>query len=324
MADGAELIPAEGSAATRTILFADIVDSTGILRTHGEEGGRELIVSCLAVMASATEECKGVVLDRIGDEIMCLFEEPDAAAHAAAQLQQRVSEGHAKGELGCPMRIRVGLEHGTITKVGGELYGTTIHAAKRLVDTAKAGQILTTKDTLEHLGPLRRRMERYFDSIVLKGMAGELDIHELLWDTSVTMVPTGRPRRRRAVKATTLDLKYGDVEVRVDANHPRVTLGRDTACTVRLDGNAVSRMHARIIWDRGKVRLEDVSTNGTCIETDCGTVHTLHHDGMEISGRGHIRCGCLGREEDAALVRYDCGEGEAPSPPAAPEAPAAD
>ena len=253
MADRAELVPAEGSAATRTILFADIVDSTGILRNHGDEKGREL--------------------------------------------------------LGCPMRIRVGLEHGSITKVGGELYGTTIHAAKRLVDTAKAGQILTTKDTLEHLGPLRRRMERYFDSIVLKGMAGEMDVHELLWDTSVTMVPTGRPqRRRREIKSTVLDLKYGDTEVRVDANQPRVTLGRDTACTVRLQGNAVSRMHARIVWDRGKVRLEDVSTNGTCIETDCGTVHTLHHDGMEIVGRGQIRCGCLGREEDAALIRYDCTE----------------
>ncbi len=295
------------STETKTVLFADIVDSTGLYDEKGDDVARGLLVQCLDLMTKVVEESKGVVEDRIGDEVLCTFDEPDAAAHAASQLHQRVQDGHAAGELECPMQVRIGLEHGPIMRTPEGLFGTTIHTAARLVALAKAGQILTTKTTLDQLGPIRRRMERYFDTVVLKGIASEQDIHELLWDTSLTVVPTGRPKRRvRAAGTEAVELTFQDKTIRVDAAQPRITLGRDSTCTLRLEGSAVSRLHARVNWNRGKVRVEDVSTNGTCVEPEGGSVRAYHHDGGELDGHGIIRCGCLGPESDAAQVTYRC------------------
>lgn len=311
MTDVDETGPADDATEAKTVLFADIVDSTRLFDERGDAVARGLLVRCLDLMASVVGDCKGRVEDRIGDELLITFDDPDAAAHAAGQLHQRIQDGHAKGELDCPMRIRIGLEHGPIMRTTEGLFGTTIHTAARLVALAKAGQILTTKTTLDRFGPLRRRMERYYDTIVLKGIACEQDIHELLWDTSVTMVPTGRPRRRREAGTAAVEICYGDKTIRVDAGEPRITLGRDSTCTLQLEGNAVSRFHARVVWNRGKARLEDMSTNGTCVEPADGSAVTLHRDGAELKGHGVLRCGCLGREEDAALIEYRCVSEEA-------------
>ncbi len=295
-----------GHVEQKTILFADIVDSTKLYDDSGDEVAHRLIVQCLDLMAGVVEASDGVVEDRIGDEILASFDDPDKAAHAASQLQQKVTQGHAEGNLDTPMRIRVGLEHGPITRTERGLFGTTIHTAARVVALAKASQVLTTKGTLERLGPIRKRMERYFDTIVLKGIAAETDIHELLWDTSATVVTMTGSRRTRPMGTTGILLTYDGEETRVDASQPRITLGRDSACTIQLEGSAVSRLHARVMWNRGKVSVEDVSTNATRVETDQGVSQILHHDKAELTGTGTMRCGCLGAEEDAAIIQFVC------------------
>lgn len=306
MEDVGESTPAGGATELKTILFADVVDSTGLYDEKGDEVARRLLIQCLDLMTKVVEDGNGVVEDRIGDEVLCSFDDADTAAQAASELQTRVEGGHDCGDLGCPMRIRVGMEHGPIERTGGQLFGTTIHTASRLASLAKAGQILTTRTTLDQLGPIRKRMERYFDTVVLKGIAGEQDIHELLWDTSLTVVPTSRPRRSRAVGTTAIELSYQGKSVRVDAGQPRITMGRDSQCTLVLEGSRVSRLHARVTWNRGTARLEDVSSNATSIEPEGGSPRLLHHDRGQILGHGTIRCGCLGAEEDAALVSYRC------------------
>ena len=310
MSDDLDRTDPGGHVEEKTVLFADVVDSTKLYDDKGDEVAHRLIVQCLDLMAEIVEASDGVVEDRIGDEILVTFDDPEKAAHAASQLQQRVTNGHSEGELDTPMRIRVGLEHGPITRTERGLFGTTIHAAARVVGLAKASQILTPKRTLAMLGPIRQRMERYFATIVLKGIASETDIHELLWDTSATVVTMTGNRRKRPMGMLGVNLLYGDEDVTVDASKPRITLGRDEACTIQLDGSAVSRLHARIMWNRGKISLEDVSTNGTCIEGDDGSSRVIHHDRVELTGSGVLRCGCLGAEEDAALVQFDCKAAE--------------
>lgn len=295
-----------GHVEEKTVLFADVVDSTKLYDDKGDEVAHRLIVQCLDLMSGVVESCGGTVEDRIGDEILVTFDEPDQAAHAASQIQQKVTEGHNEGTLDVPMRIRVGLEHGPITRTERGLFGTTIHAAARVVALAKASQILTTKGTLERLGPIRKRMERYFDTIVLKGIAAETDIHELLWDTSATVVTMTGSRRRRPTGIAAVVLQYGELEIRVDATRPRVTLGRDTACTIQLEGSAVSRLHARVMWNRGKVTVEDVSTNATCVEPELGDARVIHHERASLTGGGTLRCGCLGAEVDAAIIQFTC------------------
>jgi len=295
------------SNTVRTILFADVVDSTRLYEELGDEEARRILLECLGLMEETVQSAGGQPVSRIGDEILCSFGNPDDAAYAAGQIHARVVAGLAQGRFPRAMRIRIGFEHGPVLETPEGLFGATVHTAARLVNLAKASQTLTTKDTLQHLSPVRQTMQRFFDRVVLKGQAHEQDIHELLWDTGATIVPTSRPRtetRRTGIRA--IELRYGEVLKRLDANDPRLDLGRDSACGLQVQGSAVSRLHARLSWNRGKVRIDDVSTNGTCVEPKGGKTITLHHEGAELTGEGTIRLGCIGPEGSAALVRYVC------------------
>ena len=71
----------------------------------------------------------------------------------------------------------------------------------------------------------------------------------------------------------------------------------------------MSRLHARVMWNRGRISIEDVSTNGTAVESEGGS-RVLHREKAQLTGEGILRCGCLGAEEDAALVRFSCETAE--------------
>ncbi|MFV1957946.1 MAG: adenylate/guanylate cyclase domain-containing protein [Planctomycetota bacterium] len=301
----ADASPGEGRTDA-TILFADVVDSTRLYEELGDDEARRIILECLAVMEETVQDSGGEVLDRIGDEVLCRFDDPDAAAHAASQLQVNVVAGLADGRFPRAMRIRIGFEHGPILQTEEGLFGTTVYTAARLVGLAKASQTLTTRETLEKLSPLRRKMERFFDRVVLKGQAREQEVHELLWDSGATIVPSSRPAPVSRSGVSGVELTFGDIVKRVDAHEPRIDIGRDSACGLPVEGGAVSRLHLRVSWNRGRVRVEDVSTNGTAIEPDEGRRVALHHESASLSGEGLLRLGLLGPDGAAALIRYRC------------------
>ncbi len=291
--------------AERTILFADVVDSTGLYEDLGTEETRRVLLECLGLMEETVGAFGGRVLDRIGDEIFCSFDDPDVAAVAASHLQERMVAGLAEGRFPRAIRIRVGLCHGPVLETPEGHFGGTIHTAARLVALAKAGQTLTTKETLDRLSPAHRKMQRFFDRVVLKGQSGEQDVHELLWNSSDTVVPE-RGRKSGAARpgVRAVVLVYGDREVRVDLSYPRLDIGRDAACGLEVEGAAVSRLHARVSWNRGRVRVDDVSSNGTAVEPEGETPVTLHREGTALHGHGWLRLGCQGPAEDAARVEY--------------------
>ena len=185
------------------------------------------------------------------------------------------------------------------------VWGTDIDTAAIDVQSKLEDEINELPDDI--VGPRTSKFDIASFPVVILGISSNLDpveMTELIEDQI-------RYRFARIPGVAQVDLWGGyDREVRVDATQPRVTLGRDSACALPLRGTSVSRVHARVGWNRGKATVEDVSTNGTCIETACGTSTPLHHDQAELQGRGSIKCGCLGREEEAALVEYECEMGD--------------
>jgi len=294
----------DGARIDRTVLFADIAGSTRLYESVGDEAARGLLLACLDIVAAAVEAGGGRIHDRIGDELMCTFPEPDAAATAAMAMHTRVSAAHVEGKLAQPLRLRVGFVHGPILETTEGIFGTTVHAAARLSSLAKAGQILTTRDTLDALPAERRRRSRLFGNHVLKGMTGLQEIHELVWSISATTAHI--PLRKAKVRTRGVELTYGGQRVRVDLSLPRVELGRDPACDLRVDGRAVSQLHARIVWVDGRIRLEDVSTNGTVVERKGVSPIRVHHEGTDLTGSGVLRLGMPDRDDLSALIEYHC------------------
>ena len=285
----------------RTVLFADIAGSTRRYEEVGDERGRELLVGCLDGVAAVVERAGGTVIDRIGDELMCTFPDPSLAAQAAQDLQ-RINHEDDGGSDARPLRLRIGFEHGSLLETDQGIFGNTVHTAARLATLAKAGQSLTTRQTLDRIIPPLRMFARLFDRVMLKGIPGEQEIHELPWNTKSTMK---RPSARAGRRAHTgIEIAYGEDTRRVDAMQPRLEMGTDPACDLHVEGLYVSGLHARVIWDGGRAHLEDVSTNGTRVESDGAAPVRVHHERVPLEGRGLVRLGDPDEESEGATLRF--------------------
>lgn len=294
------------------MLFADIVGSTRLITELGDERARVVLSECLKKMVAVVHSWGGVDVEARGDEIVSVFPEPAAAVEAAFGMVALLAAGAIEGALDRVVRLRIGFVHGSVIETAGTPFGATVHLAARVASLAKSGQVLTTKETLSLLDVRWQRASRFYDRRVLKGIPGEQEIHEILLESGVTAARRGRSSREdRSTQA--VELRYRDSMVRVDVSRPRVELGRDSACDLRVEGMSVSRLHATVEWDGGRVRVDDLSTNGTRVEPVGATPILVHHRGAPLTGQGVLRLGGDVPDEQCALVAYRClGDPAAP------------
>lgn len=295
-----------GEKADRAVFFADVVDSTRLYAEWGDEAARGLLLRCLGVMAGAVERNRGRVLERIGDELLCLFDAADDAARAAAAVHSALEQAGGDGTLSRPMSARVGFEHGPSILEGGKVFGSTVNTAARLAAAAKAGQSLTTRETLERLHPAVRRLSRFIDRVGLKGQPGERELYEMLWDPRSTVAASAlTPVSRWSGAHEVADLGHQGTVYRIDADSPRLELGRHAACGLQVNLPSVSKLHARVVWERGRVRVEDLSTNGTFVETGDAEPVFLHRESLALAGRGRLLLGARPPEDECAVVAFE-------------------
>jgi class 3 adenylate cyclase len=148
-----------------TVLFADIKDSTELIRGLDPEVAQRLLDPALHHMMDAVHRFEGTVNQVLSDGIMALFGAPIAhedhalrACYAALAMQaamcactEEVRRAH-----GLEMRIRVGLNAGEVVvrTIGSDLHmdysavGQTTHLAARLEQLATPGTIRLTAATL--------------------------------------------------------------------------------------------------------------------------------------------------------------------------------
>ncbi len=137
-----------------TVMFCDLVDSTGIAARLDAEEWRDLVGAYLDAASAAVTEMGGHVAKKLGDGLMVLFgypvaQENDAerAARAALAIQRALAElnrnnaGSGKPEL----RSRIGLDTGpAVMDAAGEIYGDVANIAARLQALAEPGAVLVT------------------------------------------------------------------------------------------------------------------------------------------------------------------------------------
>jgi len=137
-----------------TILFADLVDSTGLAQSLDPERAREVMSRFFEAATEELQALRGRPEKFIGDAVMAVFglphvHEDDAlrAVRAAMAIREHIRRlGRAEG-LASPLEIRIGIESGeAATGVGpaGQLLvtGPVVNAAARLEAAARPGQIL--------------------------------------------------------------------------------------------------------------------------------------------------------------------------------------
>lgn len=283
------------------VLFADIAGSTKLYEEAGDAAALQAIGRCLEALRAATEAGGGRVVKTIGDEIMALFGSADAAASAAAEMHSRLAQLPPAG--GSPLAVRIGFHFGPVMQRDGDVFGDTVNLASRLVEQARRGQIITSRETMELLGPLFRRLTRRLYGIQVKGRASEVELCELLWsqDADMTQVST-EPLRPKTV---VLRLRYRGNERALRRNPDSLTIGRDPQAAMVIADNMASRRHCTIERRQDKFVLADHSSNGTYVTVEGDAEILLRREELVLRRHGWIAFGQprAGTEE---IVEYFC------------------
>lgn len=287
------------------IVFADVVGSTQLYETLGDDHAREVVRKCLEIMIAATEAYDGTVIKTMGDEVMAIFDEPDAAMSASVQMQQQISDGRGLVPDGQTIAIRIGCHYGIVAREPNDIFGAAVHTANRMTSQAKARQIVTTGATVELLSETWQKSTRQIDLAVVKGRKDEVALFEVLWqpgEEATSMLPTiGWSQNGDAMRLT---LSFNGKQMRVDPSRQQITLGRAEDNDIVVKGNLISRVHARIEKRRNKYFLVDESTNGSFVLTIAGSESFVRRDSIELNGEGIIGLGKVAKPGTPLAVHY--------------------
>lgn len=274
--------------ADRAILFADIVNSTGITEAIGDAESRRHFSSILGELGGIAAALNGIVVKTIGDEIMCAFESNSDALMAAIEMQRALSIRPPVG--GIPSAVKIGVHAGPVILEGDDMFGDVVNVAARVIGMAAAEQLLTTGDTLQGVDPAEIAF-RSLGNHQVRGRDVPLHLCEILWRGETAAMTAVAPKLADLPKPE-LEVRCGEQRVSMTSttNEP-VTLGRGQESALVVPAGSASRAHAKIVRRGSRFYLEDHSTNGTYILGADGNEIFVHRDQILIQGAGRIRLG---------------------------------
>jgi adenylate cyclase len=289
------------------IVFADVVGSTKLYELLGDVRARDMVGICIDVMRAATDQNHGTVIKTMGDEVMATFPTADDALNAAAQMQKQIVLHPALKVDEQIVAIRIGCNFGPVVLENRDIFGSAVHTANRMTSQAKAGQIITTATMVERLSSEWRASVRQIDIATLKGRSSEVALFEVLWQTDdiTSMVPAIAIRANKGLR---LRLRFQGQEVLVDDGHGSMTMGRAEENDLVIKGNLISRLHARVEFNRNKFILVDQSTNGTFVIGKDGEEAFIRRDSMQLRGEGLIGLGKAPDSNSSQVIRFACEE----------------
>jgi class 3 adenylate cyclase len=148
--------PAEAAGERRhvTVMFCDLVDSTGISARLDAEEWRDLVGAYVDAASTAVTEMGGKVVKKLGDGLMALFgypvaQENDAerAVRAALSIQRALAELNRKNEGAHKpaLAARIAIDTGpAVLDAGGEIFGDVANIAARAQAQADPGAVVVT------------------------------------------------------------------------------------------------------------------------------------------------------------------------------------
>ena len=274
--------------ADRTILFADICNSTGITEALGDAESRQHFAKILDDLGVIAARRGGWVVKTIGDEVMCCFDAPAEALDAAIDMQRALIEAPWVG--GSPSAVKIGVHSGRVILEGDDVFGDVVNVAARVISLAVSNQILTTGDTLAQVPP-EDLMFRSLGKHQVRGRDTELHLCEVLWRGETAALTAVAPKLE-SLPAPEMHIRVGDLHVSMSsASSEAVSLGRGAECTVVVASSSASRAHAKIMRRGSLFYLEDHSTNGTFLQPKDGQEIFVHRDQVVLQGSGRIRLG---------------------------------
>jgi class 3 adenylate cyclase len=169
-----------GMATTRTVrafMFTDIVDSTRLAETLGDQAWDGLIRWHDRTLRAAVAEQGGEEVKATGDGFFLAFTDPDQAIEAAVTIQRRLAE-QRRGQGFAPA-VRIGIHEAEANRVGLDYVGTGVNQASRVGAAAEGDEILVSATTLA--GARHAFVEASRRTVELKGLSAPVEVVSIDW-----------------------------------------------------------------------------------------------------------------------------------------------
>jgi class 3 adenylate cyclase len=180
---GAVLLPGGAADARdpgiRTVLFTDIVDSTTLTQSLGDEAALALLGVHDKIVRDALSALGGREVKHTGDGIMASFVSAAGAVRCAIQIQRELDK-HAQTNPESPLKVRVGAAAGEPVEQHDDLFGSTVQLAARLCTHAQAEQILVSTAIAE-LCIGKGLLFEDLGEVDLKGFGHPVRAHAAAW-----------------------------------------------------------------------------------------------------------------------------------------------
>jgi class 3 adenylate cyclase len=161
-----------------TILFTDIVDSTGRAAALGDRGWRQLLDRHDSLAMAEVDRFRGRLIKGTGDGILATFDTPTRAIRCAIELLD--------GLVGSGLSIRAAIHTGEIELLDADVGGIGVHIASRVLGEAGDDEVVVTR-TVRDLATGTDLAFAPLGPTNLRGVPGE-------WELFRVSVRQGNPR----------------------------------------------------------------------------------------------------------------------------------
>jgi len=165
------------SRVERVFVFTDIVDSTKLGETLGDEAWDGVIRMHDRIVRAAVAEQGGEEVKARGDGFFLAFANTDQAIEAAISIQRRCAE--ERRQHGFAVAVRIGIHAAHANRVGLDYLGTGVNQASRISEVALGGEILVSASALasaRHVFAERARR-----TVELKGLSSPVEVVSVDW-----------------------------------------------------------------------------------------------------------------------------------------------
>ena len=152
-----------------TVLFADIVDSTGRAASMGDRAWKKLLEQHQRVVQGEIDRWHGQNVEFTGDGVMAIFDAPTRALRCAFEL--------VDAARGLDIETRAGIHTGEIERRETGVGGIAVHIAARLLGHAERSQVVVTK-TVRDLVTGTDLAFRPLGDASLRGVPGQWELFE--------------------------------------------------------------------------------------------------------------------------------------------------
>ena len=168
------------STATVTVLFTDVVGSTSLRTGRGDAAAQEIIHAHFDLVRQQIEQHSGQEVKTIGDSFMVAFASARKAVECAVAVQRALEE-HNRRHPDQEVQVRIGLNTGEAIREEGDLFGSAVDAAARIIAKAEGGQILVSEVVRAVIGSAKDLQFVDRGRFRLRGFPERWRLYEVVW-----------------------------------------------------------------------------------------------------------------------------------------------